>query len=80
VTVGEEGPLARIRAAVDAGARTTREIAEHTGLPESLVRAVLQHFTSPGSCGTGACRSCPVQAGCGGPVLLTLGPAWNNGH
>ncbi|MFC6145305.1 hypothetical protein [Corynebacterium nasicanis] len=72
------GPVAQIRAAVDAGARTTAEIAGATGLPTTLVSAVVQHFHKPSSCASTSCGGCPVEAGCGGPVLLTLGPAWNN--
>lgn len=72
------GPVAQIRAAVDAGARTTAEIAGRTGLPDTLVSAVLQHFHRSAACTSTSCRGCPVQARCGGPVLLTPAPTWNN--
>ncbi|MDO5511315.1 hypothetical protein [Corynebacterium sp.] len=73
------GPVAQIRAAVEGGAVTTTEIATATGLPGTLVNAVLQHFHRPASCSSAGCAGCPAEAGCGGPVLFNPGPAWNNG-
>jgi len=72
------GPIAQIRAEVEAGATTTGEIAMRTGLPDTLVGAVLQHLHQPPSCGSAPCGGCPLQAGCSRPVLLNLGQAWNN--
>lgn len=71
-------PVAQIRAAVAGGAGTSAEIATVTGLPLTLVSAVLLHFHRPTSCASTGCGGCPVEAGCGGPVLFNLGQAWNN--
>lgn len=79
-------PVAEIRAAVAQGAITVRDIASRTGLPETLVDAVLDHLArtgelrGPQSCSPGGCSGCPEQVGCDGPVLLTLGPTCHNGR
>lgn len=74
------GPVTQIAAAVEAGAVTTGEIATRTGLPDTLVSAVLHHFHRASSCTSTACGGCPVAVGCSGPVLLNPGQAWNNEH
>jgi len=70
------GPLARILAAFDSGARSVPEISRTTGLNRDLVDAGIDHLVATGrliaeplasGCPEGACDGCALlPMGCGG--------------
>jgi len=74
--------VAAVRAAMQAGASTRKEIAASAGLDRDVVDAVLDVLVRTGSievhalkfeCGAGGCGNCAQDAGCvPGPVPLQL--------
>ena len=77
--------LAIVRAALDAGARTRREITAATGLDAGLVDAIVDVLVRTGDldvhrlkteCGIGGCGNCHQGDHCTpGPVTVRIGRA-----
>ena len=78
-------PVSQVRAAMDAGARTRKEIALASGLDAGLVDATLDVMLRAGGiavhalkfeCGAGGCRNCVQDATCapivGGAVPVQI--------
>lgn len=73
-------PASAVLGAIRIGHTTAAAIASATGLRESMVATLLEHFKRDGllaadapSCGTnGHCSSCAVANSCGSKQLLTL--------
>ena len=82
------GPLARVRQAIESGAKSRKEICEISGLQPSMVDVAIEHLQRMGmlvqeslgsSCAGGGCSSCPSGTsdgtpGCGGPGTTSRGP------
>lgn len=78
-------PVAAVHAAMQAGARTRKEIAAVSGLDSGLVDVTLDVLLRSGGvevhalkfeCGAGGCRNCVQDATCapqvGGPVAVQI--------
>ena len=75
--------VALVQAALDAGARTRREIVAVTGLDASLVDAIVDVLVRTGAldvhrlkteCGIGGCGNCHQSGTCApGPVTVRIG-------
>ncbi|AHI22173.1 FeoC-like transcriptional regulator [Corynebacterium vitaeruminis] len=73
-------PASMVLKAISEGKTNAIDIAAATGLRESMVRALLEHFKRDGTlaaeetgCSTdGHCSSCAVANSCGTKQLLTL--------